>query len=192
MTQSQEPNNPFSGFRVEIDPEKVEEALGKLRERAKELQDKVQEGFESGRHTKVRITYNGRALGPDIPLALFLAGEGIALIGFGPLRFLAGNLGVKVLLGIEFIHSSDELVDEGNEAYMSGDLETAERLYRTALSRRKNDVHALYRLGVLLRVSGRTDEAIQCWEQGAQGNEDNDYTRKCAESLRKQSLKRTL
>ena len=50
---------------------------------------------------------------------------------------------------------------------MNGEIAEAEEAYREALRMRPGDVSALYNLGVLLRVSGRKDEALECLEQAA-------------------------
>lgn len=171
-------NNPFEGFRIEVDPERIEETLQELRSR-------VNEGFTAGRYTKVRLSYRGKQLGPDIPLAVFLAGEGVAFWLISPLPALLVNLGAKAFLDVEFIHESDELVQEGLDAYLDGEIELAERCYRSALERRPEDTSALYNLGVLLRVTGRRDEACAVLRQAAMGPEGDADVQRAAELLAK-------
>ena len=101
------------GFKFEIDPERIEETLKRLRER-------LRESFVSGRYTKVRLSYRGRALGPGIPLAVFLAGEGVAFWLLSPIAALLVNLGAKAILDVEFVHEADELVQEGLALYLEG------------------------------------------------------------------------
>ncbi|MCB9663117.1 MAG: tetratricopeptide repeat protein [Alphaproteobacteria bacterium] len=184
--------NPFEGFRVELDPERLEEALRRLRDRVEKLRDQASTGLSQAQYTRVRVSYKGRQLGPDVPLTLFLAGEGVALALLGPLKAVLGNLAGKVFLDVELLHDADELVAEGREAYGHGELETAEARYREALERRKDDPSALYHLGVLLRVSGRADEALHCFHAGAAGPEGHPDVVRCAEMIGRLQGGRTL
>ena len=109
--QEQRAQRPFAGFQFEIDPERIEQTLQKLRER-------VSESSVAGRYTKVRLSYRGKAIGPDIPLAVFLAGEGVAFWLISPLAALLVNLGAKAILDVEFVHEADELVQEGLQLYL--------------------------------------------------------------------------
>lgn len=192
MSDAEPPRNPFEGFRVEIDPERVEDALRKLRERLERAQAKMQRGVGQSRHVKVRLAHRGRPIGPDIPLPLFLAGQGVALAWLGPMMVLLGNLGAKAFLDVVFVHEADEKVAEGNEAYTHGDVEAAERCYRDALEMRADDPAALYHLGVLLRVTGRQDEAEASWRQAAMGPEGHPSVVRAAEALDRLKGRRTL
>lgn len=166
------------GFKLEIDPDRIEETLTRLR-------DRVRESFASGRYTKVRLSYRGRAIGPDIPLAVFLAGEGVAFWLMSPLAALLVNLGAKAILDVEFVHEADELVQEGLALYLEGELEAAERKYREALDRRPDDPAALYNLGTLLRITGRTAEALTVLRKAAMGPEGHPDVRRAAEAVEK-------
>ena len=170
--------NPFDSFRVEIDPEKIEDTLQSIR-------DRVRDSFASGRYTKVRLSFRGKAILPDIPLAVFLATEGVAFWLITPLPALLVNLGAKAVLDVEFIHEADELVQEGLALYLDGELEDAETKYREALERRPDDPSALYNLGTLLRVSGRKDEALRILRQAAMGAEGHPDTVRAAEAVQK-------
>ncbi len=186
MSEDDEPRKrPFQGFRVQIDPEKVDEALRQIREQ-------VREKFATGRHTKVRLTYKGRAIVPDIPLAVFLATEGVTFWLISPLPALLVNLGAKAFLDVEFIHEADELVQEGLELYLDGELEEAEKRYRAALRKRPDDPTALYNLGTLLRVQGRADEALRTLRQAAMGPEGHPDVVRAAEAVARMQGKRTL
>jgi len=170
-------SGPFpTGFKVEIDPEKVEEGLRRIR-------DKLADSFAAGRYTKVRISYRGTAIGPDIPLAVFLAGEGVAFWLMSPLGVLLANLGAKAVLDVEFIHVADELVQEGLSLYLDGEIEDAEAKYRQALERRPDDPSALYNLGTLLRVSGRSEEALRVLRKAAMGSEGHPDVIRAAEAV---------
>lgn len=178
--------NPFEGFRVEIDPENIDAAVKKLRER-------VEGTFQAGRYTKVRLSFKGKPIGPDIPLALFLAGEGAAFWLVSPLGALLVNLGAKAFLDVEFVHEADELVQEGLAMYLDGELEGAEAKYREALKRRPEDPAALYNLGTLLRVSGRKEEAITVLRKAAMGPEGHPDVVRASEAVEKMTAtKRSL
>ena len=177
--------NPFKGFRIEIDPEKVEETLRELRER-------VNQSVTNSRYTKVRLSYKGRTIAPDMPLTLFLAGEGVAFWLMSPLGALLVNLGAKALLDVEFIHEADEFVEEGIALYLDGELEEAEEKYLAALERRPDDPAALYNLGVLLRVTGRRQDARIRFEEAAKCDPEHPDVRRAAEALERLNRRRDL
>ncbi|MCO4744670.1 MAG: tetratricopeptide repeat protein [Proteobacteria bacterium] len=177
---------PFDGFKIEIDPKKVEEAIQQIR-------DRVRESFKSGRYTKVRISYKGRQLLPDVPFALFLATEGAAFWLTSPLLAVLFNLGANTVLDVEFLHEADELVQEGLSHYLDGELEEAEKCYRNALERRPDDPAALYNLGTLLRVTGRAEEALTVLRRAAMGPEGHPDVLRATEAVdRLTNRKKTL
>ena len=163
-------------FKLEVDPTKVDEAVRTLREQ-------VQQSLTAGRYTKVRISFRGTPIGPDIPLAVFLAGEGAAFWLTGGLATLLVNLGAKAVLDVAFLHEADELVQDGLALFLDGEVEQAEKKYRQALDHRPEDPSALYNLGVLLRVSGRKAEALVTFRSAAMGPEGHPDVRKAAEVL---------
>jgi len=169
-------SNPFQGFRVPIDPDDVEAALRQVR-------DRVRHTFKAGRYTKVRLSFRGKQVGPDIPLAVFLASEGLAFWLINPIAALLVNVGAKAVLDVEFIHEADELVQEGLSLYLDGELEGAEARYREALARRPEDTAALYNLGTLLKVSGRRDEALDCLRRAAMGPEGHPDVIRASEAV---------
>jgi len=184
--QDEEPRKrPFDGFRVQIDPERVEETL-------KQIRDRVRESFKAGRYTRVRLSYKGRQIGPDIPLAVFLATEGAAFWLMSPIAALIMNLGAKAFLDVEFVHEADELVQEGLSLYMDGELAEAEKRYRKALDKRPDDPSALYNLGTLLRVTGRDEEATAALRRAAMGPEGHPDVLRATESLDRMQGKRKL
>lgn len=193
MPETREPwKNPFENLKIEVDPQKLDELTKTIRARLDELKVRVTDGVETGRYTKVRLSYRGSQIGPDIPLAALLAGEGIALMALGPLWAVIGNLGAKAMLEVQILHESDELVSRGNELYMAGETEAAERCYRDALERRREDPTALYHLGVLLRVTGRNEEALAVLRKAAMGPEGHPDVVKAAELLQRMDGKRRL
>jgi tetratricopeptide (TPR) repeat protein len=148
-----EPTRPPEGpFQFELDPERIEDAV-------RELTDKVRRLVQDHRYSRVRLSWKGKPLMPDIPVALFLAGEVASFWWAGPLRVLLVNLGVGSIITVELVNESDEKVAEGKELFMDGEVEAAEATYREALRMRPSSASALYNLAVLMRVSGRIDEA---------------------------------
>lgn len=155
------PQRLFENFEMEFDPKQVDETLKALTVRIRQMVDQ-------GRYTKVRLKYKGKALLPDVPLTVFLATEAMTLWYAGVLRALLVNFGARAIIEVEFIHDADEKVAEGIEMYMAGEVDAAEAKYREALRMKNDDGAALYHLGVLLRVTGRRDEALECFSQVAE------------------------
>lgn len=169
---------PFENFKIEIDPERIDDTMKAIRER-------VEESFSAGRYTKVRLSYRGKAILPDIPLAVFLATEGVAFWLVTPIPALLVNLGAKAVLDVQLIHEADELVKEGLALYLDGETDAAEAKYREALERRPEDPSALYNLGTLLRVTGRKDEALRVLRRAAMGTEGHPDVTRAAEAVKK-------
>ena len=165
MSDKEKEKNDFKkmleSFQIEIDPNEIESSI-------KSLQKKVQRFAKDSRHTKVRIKFRDKALMPDLPLGVFIAAEAATFWYAGLLRALAVNLGMRAFVKVELIHASDEKVAEGCRLYQDGDVEDAEACFREALEMREDDAAAHYHLGVLLRVIGRRDEALQHLQQAAE------------------------
>ena len=150
----------FDAETFRIDPDRLDESI-------RELGDRIKKSVDTGRYTKVRLTYKGKQIGPDIPMGMLLAGEVATLWVAGPLRAIVFNLGIKSFIEVELIHQADELVAEGIALWQDGEVEAAEAKYREALDKRNDDTAALYHLGVLLRVTGRRDEALEILREAA-------------------------
>ncbi len=161
--------------RIEIDPDKLDDGV-------RELGEKIQGLYDQGRYTKVRLKYKGRQIGPDIPMALVLAGELASAIWAGPLRVVVVNLGIKAIIDIELVHEASNKVREGLDYYADGEVELAEAKYREALKMKPGDVGALYNLGVVLRVTGQREEAKQCFLAAAE-DEDHPDGKRAREAL---------
>ncbi|MCB9741748.1 MAG: hypothetical protein H6741_02470 [Alphaproteobacteria bacterium] len=160
----------FKRFKVDIDPDAIDDSL-------KELGAKVRGLYDQGRYTKVRLLYKGKQMGPDIPVTLFVAGEVASFWWMGPIRALIVTLGVRTFLEVELVHEADAVVLEGVELYMDGEVEAAEAKYRKALRMKPDDTAGLYNLGVLLRVTGRKPEALDCFRKAASDEEHPDGER---------------
>jgi len=150
----------FERFKVEIDPDQIDESVRTMTEKIRHLMDQ-------GRYTKVRIKYKGKPLMPDIPLGVFVATEAITFWYAGLLRALVVNLGARTVIEVELIHDADERVDEGRDLFLQGEVEAAEERYREALQMAPEHTGALYSLGVLLRVTGRREEALEILRKAA-------------------------
>ncbi len=168
--KSDDPRRLAGDFRLELDPEAIDESIRTLAERLRRL-------VEQGRYTKVRIKYKGKPVMPDIPLGVLVATEAATFWFAGPLRALVVTLGARAFVDVEFIHDADEKVREGLRHYSAGDVEDAEACYRDALRIKPDDTAALFNLGVLLRVTGRRSEAISSLEKAAADAEHPDAER---------------
>ena len=185
MSDKNEFQEWIRNFKVEIDPDQVEASFQNIQEQVKKL-------AADGRYTKVRIKFRGKAISPDIPLGVFIAAEAAAFWYAGLMRILAFNVGVRSFVEVEFIHQADEKIAEGMAAYADGEIDEAETAYREALAMSPEHPGAHYRLGVLLRVSGRSDEARSHLGKAA-ATEGFEHAEKAQEALDRMDRKgRTL
>lgn len=170
----------FERFRLNVDPDNIDDSL-------QQLGEKLKNTVNTGRYTRVRLLYKGKQIGPDIPMAALLAGEVATFWATGWLKALIFNLGVKSFVEVVLVHAAEELVQEGVDLYLDGEVEAAEAKYREALEKKADDTSALYNLGVLLRVTGRRAEAIQCFEKAAKDEKhpDGERAREALEKMNK-------
>lgn len=147
-------------FEWTVDPENVDDSL-------RELSLKLKTVASQARYTRIRIKYKGKQIGPEIPMAVFLTAEVAAAWWAGPLRALVFTLGVRSVLEIEMVHEAGAKVQQGVDLFLDGEVDQAEAMYRAALEMKPGDTPALYNLAVLLRVTGRQEEAEQNFEQAA-------------------------
>ena len=186
------PRDPFPRFRVEVDPQRLDELSKQLRDQFEQLRTKAEQGLLTTRHTKVRLRRDGKQILPDLPLAGVLAGQGLTFLLLSPLTALFVNLGAKFLLEVELIHEADDLVEKATKAYLDGELDAAEALCRQALAMKPDDPAALFQLGTVLRVSGRATEAEATLSKAAMGAEGHPDVVRAAEALARMRGKRTL
>ena len=167
-------------FRIEIDPERIDEAVRTLSERVRKM-------VAQGQYTKVRLKYKGKPLMPDVPLPVFAAVEVASFWYAGLMRALVVNLAGKSFIEVEFIHDAAAKVAQGVELFMAGEVEAAEERYREALRMKEGDAAALYNLGVLLRVTGRREEAIAAFTEAAAvaGHPDAERAREALERVKR-------
>ena len=150
-------------------------------ESVERLTQQVRKAVVRGRYTKVRILYKGKPLMRDIPLGVFMAAEAASFWYAGLLRALVVNLGARTVVEVVFVHDADEDVRRGSHAYESGEVTEAEAAFRAALAKEPEHSEALYRLGILLRVTGKRDEAIERLEAAQKG--DPPFSDRAAEAL---------
>jgi len=150
----------FKRLKIEVDPDRVDESVERLTEQ-------VRRAVVRGRYTKVRILYRGKPLMRDIPLGVFVAAEAVSFWYAGLLRALVVNLGARAVLEVVFVHEADEDVKRGRLAYEAGEVTEAQAAFRSALDKEPEHQEALYRLGVLLRVTGQRDVALELLEKAA-------------------------
>jgi len=160
---------------IEVNPDEMEESFENLKKQVKKV-------AAEGKYTKVRLKYQGKQIGPDIPLTVFLAAEIFSGVYGGILRTIIINLGVRSVLEVEFIHAASEVLEKGKQYYSEGEVEKAEELYRQALEMKEDDPYAHFHLAVLLRVSGRKAEALEHFMIVA-SVEDFEYAQKAKDAI---------
>lgn len=162
-------------MKVEIDPDRMDESLENLGEKLRGI-------YDQGRYTKIRLKFRGKQIGPEIPLALLVAGEVATVFWTGPLVLVVTNLGIKAVIDIEIVHEASNKVREGLDYWQDGEVELAEEKYREALRMKPGDTAANYNLGVVCRVTGRKEEAKEYFLQAAE-DEEHDDGRRAREAL---------
>jgi tetratricopeptide (TPR) repeat protein len=147
------PTLPF-----EIDPKRLEESLGKLREELVHWTNK-------GRYTKVRFKFRGKQLLPDLPIAAVVAAEGLTFYWGGILRALVFTVAGGSLLQVEFVNDADKRVQAGKEALLAGDLDDALAHFREALAMDRDNIGAHLNVGVALKLKGDRTGALAAFER---------------------------
>lgn len=155
-----DPKDLLGRLAFTLDPTRLDESI-------RDVATRIKQTVEQGRYSRVRLSYKGKPLMADIPLGLFLAGQGASLWWAGPLRIILVNLGIGSLIDVELVHDAEEVLRKGQELFLEGEVDEAEDAYRKALKMRPGDTSALYNLAVLLRVTGRRREAVACFERAA-------------------------
>ncbi|CAD6186482.1 unnamed protein product [Caenorhabditis auriculariae] len=60
-------------------------------------------------------------------------------------------------------YNANALVNQGNIAYMTGELEKAQHCYREALNSEASCVQAMYNMGLVHRAQGNVEQALECF-----------------------------
>lgn len=160
-----------------VDPKKIDEAI-------RELRAQVARWVKRGVADKVRISYKGKPLAPDIPVYYFLAAEALTFWATGFLRILIVNLGAKAFLEIEFISSAEEHHAEGMKSYLAGDMDSAISAFAAGVA--ADDYHAPSHLmlGVCRKVKGDWTTARRHFQRAAELDDKGDIGAKAREHLR--------
>lgn len=160
-----------------VDPKKIDEAI-------RELRAQVARWVKRGVADKVRISYKGKPLAPDIPVYYFLAAEALTFWATGFLRILLLNLGAKAFLTIELISSAAEHHAEGMARYLEGDVEGAIACFQRGVE--SDDYHAPSHLmlGVCRKVKGDWSAARKHFERAAALDDEGETGAKAREHLR--------
>jgi tetratricopeptide (TPR) repeat protein len=141
-----EPGSPPT-LPFEIDPQKIEASLNKLKEQVVTLARK-------GRYTKVRFKFRGKQLLPDIPLAAVVAVEGATFYWAGVLRALVFTLAGRTLIDVELVNDSEKELARGKEALLSGDLDDALAAFERAREMDGESPAVHLSLGIALKLKG--------------------------------------
>lgn len=139
---------------------------------------------DQGRHRKVRITRNGKAVLPDIPLAAFAAAEAASFASAGFARAVAGNFLGRFLFDVEIVNEADKYFKVGVERFLEGDLERAEQGFLKAV--RIDDTHAeaYLQLGVLYRMQAKPEQARAVLERALRLDDAGEVGRKAGDIVR--------
>lgn len=142
----------------EIDPQKIEASLNKLKDQVVTLARK-------GRYTKVRFKFRGKQLLPDIPLAAVVAVEGATFYWAGVLRAVVFTLAGRTLIDVELVNDSEKKLAAGKEALLSGDLDEALKHFNDARDMDGENPAVHLNLGIALKLKGDHPGARAALEQ---------------------------
>ncbi len=135
----------------------LEEALGKIRDQARDLMAK-------GQHTRVRIKFRGKQIA-EVPIAVVAAAEVASFWWFGPLRVVIGHVVGKAVLDVEFVSNADHHVAQGRALLADGELEKAVAEFEKALEMDRRHAGALLGKGIALKLKGDKVGARDCFEK---------------------------
>jgi tetratricopeptide (TPR) repeat protein len=147
------PTLPF-----EIDPQKIEASLNKLKDQVVTLAKK-------GRYTKVRFKFRGKQLLPDIPLAAVVAVEGATFYWAGVLRAVVFTLAGGTLIDVELVNDSEKELARGKQSLLSGDLDEALAAFQKAVDMDDENPAVHLNLGIALKLKGDHPNARKALER---------------------------
>jgi tetratricopeptide (TPR) repeat protein len=140
-------STPKNTLPFEIDPSRVEESLGKMK-------DQIVYWAKKGRYTKVRFKFRGKQVLPDMPLAAVAAAQGLTFWWAGLLRALVFSLAGRTVLDFEFVNDSEKKVALGKEQLLAGELDKAIAIFKEARSMDVDNPNVHLNLGVALKLKG--------------------------------------
>jgi tetratricopeptide (TPR) repeat protein len=141
------PRSVGRAFPIELDPKRIDETLGKIR-------NELSHWAKKGRYTKVRFKFRGKQLLPDLPLAAVIAAEGLTFYWGGILRALLVNFGARSLFNVELVNDSEKRIQRGKEELLSGDVDKALVSFREAIDMDRDNPRAHLNVGVALKIKG--------------------------------------
>lgn len=146
VVEPRQPREPLA-LPFEIDPQKIEASLNKLKTQVVSLAKK-------GRYTKVRFKFRGKQLLPDLPLAAVVAVEGATFYWAGVLRALVFTLAGRAVVDVELVNDSEKKLAEGKSALLSGDLDDALAHFTQAREMDEENPAVHLNLGIALKLKG--------------------------------------
>ena len=167
-------------FELGIDPKRIDESIQQLR---KQIGHWTRRGFAD----KVRISYKGKAIAPDIPVAYFLAAEALTFWFTGFLSALLVNVGAKAFLTVELISSAEEHYNRGMERYLAGDVDSAGAAFEKGVESDPYHAGCHLMLGVAMKVKGSWTGARKHFERAAELDPNGALGAKAREHLRQMS-----
>ncbi len=156
---------PRGALPIEIDPKRVEETL-------KKVKDELVHWANKGRYTRVRFRFRGKQLLPDIPLAAFVAAEGLTFYWGGILRALIVNLAGRTVFDVELVNDSEKRILKGKEELLSGDLDRALACFKEALAMDRDNPNVHLNLGIAYKLKGDVGGAREAFERAMKLDKD--------------------
>ncbi len=152
---------PFSEESVRKFTVDVSEGLD---EAFKKLKDRAGHYYKKGQHTQVRVKFRGKELA-TMPLAMLMAVEAATWVWAGPIRLLVANALGRTLLDVEIINEADNVVAQGKERLLDGELDEALARFRQAIEMDRDHPGAHLNLGIALKLKGDREAATAAFEK---------------------------
>ena len=155
--------------RIEETAHKAGVAARKASEEAKKVAVDLSEGFDKafakvrleaehmvkkGQHTRARILFRGKQVGPEMPVAMLAAAELASLWWAGPLRLILAHVVGKAVLDVEFVNDAQAHVTAGKAFISSGDIDEALREFDAALEMDRKSAAAHLGRGICFKFRG--------------------------------------
>ena len=129
----------------------------------KHLKKMIQEIIKYGHFSRITIKYKDKKLfSLSYPMAAAFSVIGLIK---APIAFLLLQLGIGVLFTVEVSNRLMTLFEEAFSQHNKGSISSAEKLYKTILSKSEYFIPARINLGLLYRQRGEQQKAIRCFRQ---------------------------